>query len=346
MEKASTDPVVSVVVPVYQAEKYLQRCVESLQNQTLKDIEIVLVDDGSPDCCPELCDHYARMDSRIRVVHQRNGGLSSARNAGMRAATGKFIGFVDADDDVDPKMYACMAEVLTSEKVDFVMSDYLRIPSVGKPFLKTLSMDAGLYQKDKIRSVIYPQLIMGESLEYGPLLSVWHCLYSAAFLKRYRLRFDEEVRWSEDNIFSAIAGYCAESFYYLKGKGLYHYYQNSGTITTGYRKGCWPVYCRMNEHLHDFFDHVGDYDFSRQLKLHLIYYACNSLGQIPHSGEPEKVQSKMIREIMDTECLREAFHNFSFPRCWSWKLKLQVSLIKHRKAWLYGNLIQTHETRN
>ena len=91
---------ISIVVPVYKVEKYLDRCVESLRAQTLSDIEIVLVDDGSPDRCPQMCDDWAKKDRRIRVVHKKNGGLSSARNAGMMAARGTYIGFVDSDDAV------------------------------------------------------------------------------------------------------------------------------------------------------------------------------------------------------------------------------------------------------
>jgi glycosyltransferase involved in cell wall biosynthesis len=244
--------VVSIVVPVYKVEKYLERCVDSLRNQTLRDIEIILVDDGSPDRCPEMCDALALQDSRIRVVHKKNGGLSSARNAGLRVATGKYVGFVDSDDDVELDMYEKMLRVIETEQVDFVMSDYVRIPADGQKYLKTLDIRPGRYDKAAIRSEIFPSLIMGENVDYGPLLSVWHSLYRTAFLQENNFYFDEEVRWSEDNIFSAIVGYHADSFYYMKGEGLYHYYQNPGTITTGYRTGAWDVYCTMNRHLHAF----------------------------------------------------------------------------------------------
>ena len=332
-------PLVSIIVPVYNVQNYLDRCLKSLINQTLKDIEIILVDDGSPDLCPEMCDAFAAKDSRIHVVHKKNGGLSSARNAGMAVATGKFIGFVDSDDSVDPEMYDKMSTILVRENVDFVMSDYFRVPTEGKPFLKTLSIDAGLYDKDKIRSIIFPQLIMGENLEYGPLLSVWHCLYDAGFLKKNHLLFDESVKWSEDNIFSAIAGYQANSFFYMKGEGLYHYYQNDGTITTGYREGAWQVYRLMNEHLHRFFDSVNDYDFTRQLKLHLIFYACNSLGQSRLADVSKSEKIAMIRDIMRDYALVKAFRDFTYPKSWNIKLKIQIDLIRKKKAILYYHFI-------
>lgn len=320
-------PKVSIVVPVYKVEKYLVRCVCSLQNQTLRDIEIILVDDGSPDSCPEMCDDLAAQDSRIRVIHKENGGLSSARNAGLKAAAGKYVGFVDSDDDVELDMYERMLSVIESENVDFVMSDYLRIPANGSRYLKTLNIRAGRYNKTSLREEIFPSLIMGENVDYGPLLSVWHCLYRTDFLRSNGFFFDEEVRWSEDNIFSAVVGYHADSFYYLKGEGLYHYYQNPGTITTGYRPGAWEVYCTMNRHLHDVFDCVADYDFSRQLKLHMIYYACNCINQ--SCSQPKEVALADIRSILHTQQLTAAFKDFPLPNV-PWKMKIQLLMMKYK----------------
>ena len=322
-------PLVSIVVPVYQVEKYLDRCVESLRNQTLQNIEIILVDDGSPDNCPQICDQYAQADNRIKVIHKKNGGLSSARNAGLAVATGEYVGFVDSDDDVELDMYEKLYYTAHQQQVDFVMSDYIRILQDGKTYLKTLDIDTGRYDKEKISLDIYPQLIMRQDLEYGPLLSVRHCIYRREFLKKNGLTFDEKVRWSEDNIFSAFVGYYADSFYYLKGEGLYHYHSNPGTITTSYRKGAWDVYCAMNKHLRQFFSNVKDYDFANQLNLHMIFYACNCIGQ-----EIQKpwMQAKMeIGRILQSDELTEAFRNIeniNIPL----KLKIQLLLMKFKQG--------------
>ena len=107
-------PKISVIVPVYRVEKYLERCVESVINQTFSDFELILVNDGSPDTCPRLCDEWAAKDSRIRVIHKENGGLSDARNAGFAGSTGEWITFIDSDDYIHPKMlevlYAAVQE--------------------------------------------------------------------------------------------------------------------------------------------------------------------------------------------------------------------------------------------
>lgn len=106
------EPLISVIVPVYKVEAYLERCVDSLRNQTYRNLEIILVDDGSPDSCGEMCDELAAQDSRIRVVHKENGGLSSARNAGLDCMTGEYVGFVDSDDWVKPEMYECLYRLM------------------------------------------------------------------------------------------------------------------------------------------------------------------------------------------------------------------------------------------
>ncbi len=126
------DPLISIIVPVYKVELYLSRCVDSLIAQTYKNIEILLVDDGSPDNCPILCDEYAERDGRIRVIHKRNGGLSSARNAGIDAANGDYIAFVDSDDWVEPQTYSDMIELLINKKLDIVCCEISRLSNVGE----------------------------------------------------------------------------------------------------------------------------------------------------------------------------------------------------------------------
>lgn len=118
---------ISIIVPIYKTEKFLAQCIESIINQTYKNIEVILVEDGSPDNCGEICDYYARKDQRIKVIHQENIGVSGARNAGINRAKGEFVGFVDSDDWIEPKMYEIMAKSLMSEEVQIcVCTNYYR----------------------------------------------------------------------------------------------------------------------------------------------------------------------------------------------------------------------------
>lgn len=111
-------PLISVIIPIYKVEQYLDRCLESVTNQSYKNMEIILVDDGSPDNCPVMCDTWAKKDARIKVVHKENGGLSDARNAGLKIATGDLIGFVDSDDWIAPEMYERLARSINDDQSD------------------------------------------------------------------------------------------------------------------------------------------------------------------------------------------------------------------------------------
>lgn len=114
-------PIISIIVPIYKVEKYLEHCVNSILNQTVKDIEVILVDDGSPDNCGAICDELAKIDNRIRVIHKPNGGLSDARNAGIDIAEGKYIGLVDSDDYIAPTMYEKLLKALEENDADASM---------------------------------------------------------------------------------------------------------------------------------------------------------------------------------------------------------------------------------
>lgn len=126
-EKRRMSEKISVIVPIYDVEKYLSQCIESIMEQTYKNLEIILVDDESPDRCPQICDYYAAKDSRIKVVHKKNGGVAEARNTGIDAATAKYIGFVDADDFIHPLMYEKLVEILEQTNSDISYCNLRRV---------------------------------------------------------------------------------------------------------------------------------------------------------------------------------------------------------------------------
>ena len=119
-------------MPVYKVEKYLKRCIESILSQTHSDYELILVDDGSPDSCGDICDEYAAIDKRITVIHKENGGLSSARNAGLEIAQGDYIGFVDSDDEIAPRCYEALLYYLETDGSDIVTYNQNAIPDTDK----------------------------------------------------------------------------------------------------------------------------------------------------------------------------------------------------------------------
>ena len=115
---------ISVIVPIYKVKKYLNRCIDSVINQTYNNLEIILVDDGSPDSCPQICDEYAKKDKRIKVIHKQNGGLSDARNAGLDIASGDFVSFIDGDDYIHPQTYEIVMDVINKCPAEMICFHY------------------------------------------------------------------------------------------------------------------------------------------------------------------------------------------------------------------------------
>ena len=150
-------PKISVVVPVYNAERFLHKCVDSILSQSFSDLELILVDDGSPDNSGAICDDYARQDSRVKVIHQRNSGVSVARNRGIQEASGDYIGFVDSDDWIDSEMYAVLYQTAKKEHTDIVMCDSMTVYDDGRKVQDTIS---SLSENSHLCKVdLYPELI-------------------------------------------------------------------------------------------------------------------------------------------------------------------------------------------
>lgn len=147
---------ISVIVPIYNVEDYLSKCIESLINQTYSKLEIILVDDGSPDNCPKICDKYAEADNRIKVIHKPNGGLSDARNAGLDIATGEYIGFIDSDDYIDEHMYEDMLFAIEKDDADLCICGYDRVDDDGEIKSSAHYKNALLSQKEA-----YEMLVQG-----------------------------------------------------------------------------------------------------------------------------------------------------------------------------------------
>lgn len=209
--------VFSIVVPIYKVENLLHRCVESIRKQTYKDLEIILVDDGSPDNCPTLCDEYAKKDSRIRVVHKTNGGLSDARNKGLDIATGEYVIFVDSDDYIEKD---------TCEQfLNFAKKGYDVL--IGDSFV-----EGGVYD---VSHVDFDNILEGKeylklSLQKGKFPVVaWVNAYKRSFLIENDLRFKEGIL-HEDVEFTPRAFLVAKTVVYTKNL-FYHYIIRQDSIT-------------------------------------------------------------------------------------------------------------------
>jgi glycosyltransferase involved in cell wall biosynthesis len=156
----------SIIVPVYKVEKYLPDCIESVLNQTFSDFELILVDDGSPDRCPEICDGYKEKDSRIKVVHKTNGGLASARRAGIVEATGNYVFNLDSDDLIENDTLEFAYEKICETNCDIVSFSYRWVKNSKTVNITNDGLDEGLYNEDDIEKFIYPRILMDKDMNH------------------------------------------------------------------------------------------------------------------------------------------------------------------------------------
>lgn len=185
---------VSIIVPVYNAEQYLRQCVDSLLAQTYRETEIILVDDGSPDRCGAICDSYAEQDRRVRVIHQENAGVSAARNAGLSIARGEYIGFADPDDWTAPGMYGRLLECIEKYNADIAVCGYTYCGEAGEP-------DETRLYACRPEECLSRKEAMQRMADIPPSLRhvVWNKLFRRSLVQG--IRFPEEYRSSEDVVF-------------------------------------------------------------------------------------------------------------------------------------------------
>ena len=219
-----TTPLISVIVPVYRVEEYLERCVKSILSQTYKNLEVILVDDGSPDQCPAICDACAEKDVRVKVIHQENKGLSGARNAGIDAASGEYLAFVDSDDYVSPHFIEELYQLLQDTDC-----------AIGQCRFSYVKGD-GLVEEGDSAFCIYRGESLMEQL-YGPeekatcFVVAWNKLYRAELFKETGIRYPEG-RIHEDEATTYRLFHEAKKLAFLD-RALYGYYtENGGSITS------------------------------------------------------------------------------------------------------------------
>lgn len=230
---------ISVIIPVYNAEKYINRCVDSILGQTLKSIEIILVDDQSTDNTPRICDEYASNNSNIKVVHKENEGPGFARNNGILVAEGEFIAFVDADDYIDPFMYEKMYHEIMKVKADSCICGFKKIDENKEITNVPNPMGNQVFEQDDVRKHILLNILGSmptEKKDHIIGLSVWKNLYSSSLIKKNNIKFYSERRYySEDTLFNIDYFLQAEKVVTMEDM-FYYYVENSTSFTKNYKE--------------------------------------------------------------------------------------------------------------
>ena len=218
------EPLVSIIIPVYNAAPYLAACLESVRRQRYENIEILLINDGSSDSSPHICEMYARVDPRIRVVDKPNGGVSSSRNLAMEQARGEYLQFVDSDDWIDRNASRLLVERALETEADLVISHFCRVSGDKITVSGFLNQYNGMGQHEFARRLMEEPA----SFYYGVM---WNKLYKKAIIAEHHIRCSENLRWSEDFLFNLEYIRYAERFAALETP-IYYYRKNENSITS------------------------------------------------------------------------------------------------------------------
>lgn len=321
MENIIRQPYVSIIVPIYNVEKYLQQCIESLISQTYDYLQIILVDDGSTDHSGELCDQYAEADKRIIVIHKENGGLTSARKAGIETALGEYVMVVDGDDWLDVNTVEQCVSTAIKNQIDCVMFGYIREygdNSIDNPLFE----NDFVYQNKEFKDKIYRRLIgpIGTELSHPEKLdnfgTICMKLYKNQVIKEGKFVSEKEIGTNEDTVFNIYALRQCNSIAYIN-KCFYHYRKtNQQSITMKYK----PDLCNKWDKMYREF-----YYCIKQNKVPEIYYrafynriACGMIGlglnEIIANDSLLTIRNR-IAKILNKKIYQKAFWRLEITYC-------------------------------
>lgn len=334
MERHKGHPLVTVIVPVYRVERYLDQCVQSILSQTYRELEIILVDDGSPDGCPAMCDGYAAADSRVKVIHKKNGGVASAREAGLASAKGQYMMMVDGDDWIDSETVERCVYWAETESVDCVLFGYVR-EYPNRSISNPLFSEDVVYDTEEAEEKVHRRLIgpVGSELRHPERLdnfsTVWGKLYHRETAQKGYIVSERVVGTSEDTVFNL---YALEDCRLVGLRQCFYHYRKADqqSIASHYKTDLvekWDILYEIIQRYVAISEKRETYHTALLGRV-----ACGMLGLGIHesnSGENIRRQGKRVREILERPLYREAFRQVessSLPLHW----KVFFRLCKHR----------------
>lgn len=314
------NPKVSIIVPIYNVEAFLYRCMDSLISQTFKNIEIIALNDGSKDNSINILREYERRDSRIVVIDKQNEGLSQTRNIGIELATGDYITFVDGDDWLDVEMINMMQETAVKNNSDVVLCSYIREykeRSLPKVFDET---EVIVYKKEDVKSSLYRKMVGPIGLEMKKpenlhsLITAWGKLYRSSIIKENNIKFiDTSVIGTEDCLFNVHAfRYVNQAV--LINLPLYHYWKgNSSSLTSSYKPNLIKQWGLMYKYIREYLDEgdVGEEYYQalfNRICLSTLNLGLNECSKSNKVAEIKKIQN--IKEMLNEGYIKDAFKKF------------------------------------
>ena len=314
----------SVIVPVYKVEKYLAGAIESVLNQTFSDFELILVDDGSPDRCPQICDNYKEKDERIKVVHKPNGGLASARRAGIKEALGDYVFNLDSDDLIENDTLECAYKIINDTSCDIVSFSYSWVKNGNTVSITNDGLQEGLYTEKDIEKYIYPRLLMDKDMNH-----ISYYLSGKAvkreLLTPHQLNVSEKISLGED-LCCVIPCYLHAKSVYISKKEAYLYTVREDSLSKEFNtKQIYLIEDVINEISKNETEKVAD--FNKQLCRYSCFMCFTILASAAEGNYFKSI--KAIEENITNSLHEEKIQCAEFENI-SLKSKISIFLMKKK----------------
>lgn len=310
---------VTVVIPIYNVEKYLDRCLNSVVNQTYKNLEIILVDDGSPDKCPKMCEKWATKDQRIKVIHKENTGLGMARNTGIENATGKYICFFDSDDYIALNTIEKAYNLVQRTEAEIVLFGSYTVNLENK-VIKSLipTTDKEVYESNEIQSILLPDILSvnpNTGKKSNLNVTAWSCLYSMNLINKTNWRFVSERQYISEDLYSLLILYKSVKKVAILKEGLYYYCINETSLTQTFRidryektKFCHDACQNLCEELN------YKEDIKERLNFRHLTNVVVCLKKIVNSSNKTKEKKNMVKEIIKDPHFQSIVHTLNLKK--------------------------------
>lgn len=314
MVKASD--LISIIIPVYNVRPYVARCLDSVLKQTHKKLEIIIIDDGSTDGSGKICDDYAEKDSRIRVIHRGNAGVSSARNLGKEIATGKWISYVDSDDTIEPNFCEEMLRCAQDKCVDYVCSGYKRIYPRGAEAYNTS------FQRKVLKNDEFIYCLLNVQFGYGFV----HMKLIRADIAKL-VSFDEKLEVGEDALYNLeVADKISEAA--ILEKPLYNYYATSNSVVKRWDRNYIKKYQKAVERIKAYMEEKYGTKYASDVENFVTYHAFLILvNYCCHNKNKDRLGS--LKKLLEIPVFRNAIDNSNYDNL-SFTRKVTLYCMKHR----------------
>lgn len=323
---------ISVIVPIYNVEKYLRHCLYTVINQSYKNLEIILVDDGSPDNCGDICEEYALKDSRIKVVHKINGGLGYARNTGLTYATGEYIYFLDSDDWIDLKFFERMLGVIEFYGADMVICGF-KIVTEKKIETHSMVCETIIIDNDMVMDNILLPMIGRKSIElddYTINMCVWTNLYKKSIIDENKILFFSEREYlSEDICFNLKYLYHAKKVVMIPDC-LYNYRRNSVSLTNSYKPNEYFMIIRLYNEILQLINLMG-LESKIEYRLHRFFLTKTrqTIALVANTKMPLREKQQIVKVILEDETMQRILDEYPIKR-YALKYKISASIMKRK----------------